>query len=326
MTTSLTDRYIAAALRTLPQGQRADIERELRASIADAVDDWREAGIDGADAETQVLTGLGDPARLATSYTDRPPHLIGPGLFLDYTRVLQVLLSTVLPVLLVVVGIVGIVNGDAPGAVIRGATVTVLLAAMHITFWTTLVFAVIERSPATRTTPTRQWDPRSLPAASERRLLSAELIGGAVGTTLGISLVVLTHTVGPVTDGAGAPIGVIADALWRSGAQYLAFFFLAASVAFHLIACYVGWRVPIAIANAMLSALFAVPAVWLAATGRLLNSEFLAAVDRSQGTATPGVVTTIVIAVVVLMSLANAADGFVHARRPTDPRPHTNTR
>ena len=40
MTSStLTDRYVAATLRTLPEKQRPDIEKELRASIADAVDD-----------------------------------------------------------------------------------------------------------------------------------------------------------------------------------------------------------------------------------------------------------------------------------------------
>jgi uncharacterized membrane protein YsdA (DUF1294 family) len=113
---------------------------------------------------------------------------------------LKVLLTTVLPVLFVVAGFVRVINGDTPGAVTRGATAAVLMAAMHITFWTTLVFAVVERSPAMRKKSAREWDPRSLREASEQRLLSARLIGGAVGATLGISLVVLSHTVGSVTD------------------------------------------------------------------------------------------------------------------------------
>jgi len=37
---SLTERYLAAALRSIPDAQRADVDRELRSSIADA---WRTA-------------------------------------------------------------------------------------------------------------------------------------------------------------------------------------------------------------------------------------------------------------------------------------------
>ena len=38
MTATLTDRYIWAVQRSLPEAQRADIDRELRGTIADAVD------------------------------------------------------------------------------------------------------------------------------------------------------------------------------------------------------------------------------------------------------------------------------------------------
>ena len=44
MTASLVDRYVLTALRRVPQQQRADIDRELRASIDDAVDARGEAG------------------------------------------------------------------------------------------------------------------------------------------------------------------------------------------------------------------------------------------------------------------------------------------
>ena len=36
--TTLTDRYIAATLRSVPEKSRGDLERELRASIGDAID------------------------------------------------------------------------------------------------------------------------------------------------------------------------------------------------------------------------------------------------------------------------------------------------
>ena len=64
---TLTDRYVAATLRSIPVDKRDDIDRELRASITDAVDARVESGSDPAEAEERVLTELGDPARLAAA-------------------------------------------------------------------------------------------------------------------------------------------------------------------------------------------------------------------------------------------------------------------
>src|SRR5262245_8394752 len=97
-TNTLTDRYVEATLRRVPAEKRPDIDKELRASIADAVDDRIEAGADRSEAEAAVLTELGDPARLAAGYADRPLYLIGPELFLDYVRFLRVLIITVVPI------------------------------------------------------------------------------------------------------------------------------------------------------------------------------------------------------------------------------------
>ena len=72
MTTTLTDRYVAATLRRVPARQRADIDTELRGLIADAIDGREEAGADKADAEVQTLTELGDPVRLAPSTPSAP--------------------------------------------------------------------------------------------------------------------------------------------------------------------------------------------------------------------------------------------------------------
>ena len=48
-------------------------------------------------AERAVLTDLGDPDKLAAGYTDRPLHLIGPRYYLDWWRLLKLLLWIVLP-------------------------------------------------------------------------------------------------------------------------------------------------------------------------------------------------------------------------------------
>ncbi|GAA2376691.1 permease prefix domain 1-containing protein [Nonomuraea africana] len=323
MTGTLTDRYVAAALRGISREQRPDIERELRASIADAIDDRRQAGADAGIAEMQVLTELGDPVRLAAGYTDRPLHLIGPALFLDYVRLLKVLLSTVVPVLFVAVGLVRFLGGGTAFEALRDAMVTVPTAVLHIVFWVTLVFAVIQRSPSLREKPFGKWDPAALPDLPGRRVDFAELIGGVVAVTLGACLLLLSQTLSPVTDAEGEPIGVIAPALWESGALYLAVLFAVARIGFDLVGYYVGWGVPQAVANAVLSLLFMVPAVWVTAAGLLLNDAFFAAVGWPEGAAAPGVITTIVVIGVILIGLQDAGKGFVRALRHR-PRPTTN--
>ncbi|MEJ7803136.1 MAG: permease prefix domain 1-containing protein [Candidatus Limnocylindria bacterium] len=82
--TQLTERYLAASVRGLPEAQRTDVERELRSSIADALEDRVTAGEDRVAAEKAVLEGLGDPVRLAAGIAGRPLHLIGPDLFVEY--------------------------------------------------------------------------------------------------------------------------------------------------------------------------------------------------------------------------------------------------
>ncbi len=79
--TPLTERYLAAALRGIPEKQtRRRASREsLDPSIADAIEDRVAAGEDRAAAEKAVLEGLGDPARLAAGMAGRPaaPHRSG---------------------------------------------------------------------------------------------------------------------------------------------------------------------------------------------------------------------------------------------------------
>ena len=72
ITTDLTDRYVWAVVRSLPEDQRDEVGRELRASIEDAIETRLEAGESAKDAEVNALQELGDPSRLAGQYADRP--------------------------------------------------------------------------------------------------------------------------------------------------------------------------------------------------------------------------------------------------------------
>ncbi|GAB3136184.1 permease prefix domain 1-containing protein [Marisediminicola antarctica] len=311
-TSSPTDRYVAATLRSLPERQRQDIEAELRALIADAIDDRREAGVDADSAERQVLTELGAPARLAASYSDRSLHLIGPEFYLDYVRILKLLLSTLVPLWFVIFALVTFADGSPADVAFSGALYSALETAMSIAFFTTLVFAIIERVSAVRTKRTATWDPSSLPEVRDRRDRFSALIGGVIFLAVIVISLVLIQTVGAVEGPDGARVGPVDSGLWESGVFYIALLIAIASIPFHLLAYYTGWSTLNAIANTVFVALLAVPAVWLAASGRLLSDDYFRAVGWPAGA---DVIAVVVIVFVLLITASDAIGGWVRASK-----------
>ena len=156
--TTLTDRYVWAAARTLPEAQRAEFGRELRERIGDVIDARVDRGAAPADAEHAALVELGDPLQLASSYIDRPLQLIGPKYFLTWWRLLKLLLVIVVP--LAAAGVLlGQVIAQAPVGSMIGVTIgTTISVAVHIAFWTTLAFAIARTPP-----PRRCRSPRGRP-------------------------------------------------------------------------------------------------------------------------------------------------------------------
>ena len=105
--TTLTDRYVWGVLRTVPEGQRAELEPEIRALIADAVEARTAERPERPrsrrrPSSARPSTELGDPEVLAARYTDRSLVLIGPRFFLVWKRLLLTLLPIVVPIATVV--------------------------------------------------------------------------------------------------------------------------------------------------------------------------------------------------------------------------------
>jgi hypothetical protein len=145
---SLTEKYVAQVVRRLPESNRADIAREITATLSDMAD----ARLSGHEygppasaeaAERAALEELGDPSRLALRYSDSPRYLIGPELFPVFTRLMAWLLPIVAVSALAVNalvyvlatpepaigGMIGAMVGNGILAVLIGiAVVTVLLA------------------------------------------------------------------------------------------------------------------------------------------------------------------------------------------------------
>lgn len=275
--TTLTDRYVDATLRSLPTGQRQDIERELRSSIADAVDDRVTAGEDPSAAETAVLAGLGDPARLAASYANRPLHLIGPELFTDYVRVMKALIVSVVPIVAVVVAVVRLFEsadfGDILGAAISATVTTVV----QIAFWVTLLFAIVERT-GTRWGPTKTWTLADLPAPPSRRARYGELIAESVFTVAFAVFVLLSPSFSLEKDTGGNPIPVLDPWLWDSGVVYVFLVLVLAGLGFSFARHYAKWSRPREIAGLLVRLAPSAIIIWLAANDKVVNPAFLESV------------------------------------------------
>lgn len=313
-TGTLTDRYVDATLRRLPDRQRPDIERELRASIADAVDDRIEAGKDPAEAEVAVLTELGDPARLAAGYADRPLHLIGPAFYLDYLRLLRILIAVVVPAVAATVGLVQAVDGGPVVPMIGTILGAAITAGLHVAFWTTLLFALIERTPAAHRPQTRTWTPDLMPEPPSRRMRYGELITVTALTVIFSAFILLSPRIGIQTDAAGEPIGILSPWLWETRAVYLLLGLVVVNLGFAYTRYYLRPSVPLVVAAALADIASALATIWLASNNRILNPAFADAAGWSAAAVDWLNAGLVVLSVVTLLSAVGTAVGRARQR------------
>jgi hypothetical protein len=304
---NLIDRYVLTALRRVPERQRADIDRELRASIDDAVEARVDNGETRDAAIEQALLELGDPDLLADRYADRRSVLIGPDLFPVWRRLLVLLLSVVLPIVVAVVVVVRILDDGTFGAAIGTGVVVAIQTAVHMCFWTTAVFAVLERTGVARRDLGEAWTPASLPKYEAGVLSPTELAASIVWPVLLVVALVLqqfTFTADPVLDPDN----------WSFWWPYL----IAVLVLECVYAVWVfrrgAWSHAVTAVNAALAVLFWGPVIWLLATESFFNPAFIEGLDW--GTADPlDWLTRVCLIVAVLGALYDIGEVAVKAER-----------
>ena len=175
---NLIDRYVFDVVRRLPEGERGDVERELRANIRDMLPE------DSQEAETvRVLESLGDPRKLAEQYRINPRYLISPAMFEQYVAAVRV----ILPIVAVGVGLMGLLIGLAEGTIvtvadaIQSAIGNGVSAAISALFTTTLGFALADYYRY-KGTP-EKWSPKDLPDVPSKeavRISRGETITGMI--------------------------------------------------------------------------------------------------------------------------------------------------
>lgn len=295
--------------------ERTDIEAELRTSIADAVEAKVAGGVDETAAEEAVITELGDPDRLAAGYASRLSHLIGPELFFDYKRLMTVLLVTVVPIVVVVTAIIDAISGEDVGSVIAGAFSVGLSVVVHIGFWTTLVFAVIERSGEKKSIG--EWTPSSLPALTTTTGASklGDTIASIVFLVSSIVALFLSRNYLGVNADDGSLIPVFNQEMWNFWIPLL-IAVLAAEIIFEVVKYRVGrvtWS--LASVNLAVNVAFAVPAIYLLATEQLLNPAFFEELGWTGAPTWGGTAVMVTVITIAVIAMWDIVDNFRKARR-----------
>lgn len=310
---TLTDRYVAAAMRTVPESQRPDLSAELRASIDDQVDARIASGEAPEAAERAVLTDLGDPDRLAAGYTDRPLWLVGPRYFLDWWRLLKLLLWIVPPLAAFGVALGQTLSGAGIGQIIGTTVATTLSVIVHVAFWTTLVFAIVERASTGPKAPLVPWSLDQLPEPHQAGARFADMIASIVFLLIGAGAILWDLLIGfaPMYPG----LSLLDPGLWP---WWIAALFVVMGLeALLQIVVFLRsrWTYALAWANAALAVVVAVPALWLLSQDRLLNREFWTTVVPTDGAEVFQIVAVITGFVIAAVAVWDIIDAFLKARR-----------
>lgn len=317
---SLTERYLEAALRDIPESQRADVERELRSSITDAVEDRVAAGEPREAAEKAVLEGLGEPSRLAASYSGRRLYLIGPELYPVWRHFLIMLARVAIPAVAVVQTVVGLMSGaEYLDALLTGIGAA-LSVGIGVAFWTTLVFALIERATVLREARTEiigatsRWSVDQLPEPAVERISLADSVGEIVTLLIAIGgLLFLRDT--SWFGGADAGVEILDPGLSAFWLPYL-ISLLGVLILLRIAVYFSGrWTLHLATIHAVVQVAYAGPLIWLALTGSLVNPAFAAEIGAPDLAAGDGP-TMVIVAVAVFIAVSwQVFDGFRHARQ-----------
>lgn len=279
---TLTEKYVHAVTRSLPDDQRSDVADELRATIADRIDSLRLDALDHEQAEYAAIAELDDPMRMAAGYSGRPLHLIGPAIYPNYLRVAKALLLALVPLIAAITVITRIVDGSGAGAIVGQTVWTSFNVAVHIVFWVTLVWALIERysteEDARRHLGTT-WSPDDLPEPPRATQFPVgETIASVLLLLAAIGLLVGQHF-WSWRDGGSEALPILDPDLWSFWVPALIAILLA-MIGLEIAKWRIGhWTTSLAASNIVLALAFAAPTIWLAASDRLLNPDLLPVVS-----------------------------------------------
>lgn len=313
MATTLTQRYVAATIKNLAPDAVDDVRTELEALIADATESRIEQGEVPEAAEHAVLTELGDPGILAAGYADRPMHLIGPRYYLTWLRLLKLLL-TIAPVTAVAgVVLAHFLAGSSIGETVGQVFAVGISVVVHVSFWVTVVFVLLERSGAdtgVRWSVDELKEPQYDGAGRNLLIPSLVFLGASAGLLLWDRFVGIVRI-------NGEPLPVLDPGMWPWTATLLLVLIAAEAVLAILVYRARRWTTAFAVANTALAVLFFSVGITLLVRGDLFNPDFIAYAFtnndvNADSVRTLGIITGFMFAGVAAWDIA---DGWLWAAR-----------
>jgi hypothetical protein len=272
----LSKRYVHAVTESLPQAQRNEVARELSASIEDMARDKSHGKEPSEKHIREVLEELGNPLVVAQQYRGTKEYLIGPAFYYYYIEVLKRILAVSLPIYSLVFAITfDYVFPLNVGNLVVSYGVGLATVALHVLFWVTGLFVVIEKAgvKVKQFSETEgEWSVNSLPPLPEEPQISR------------------VDTVASMSFYAGMAVGSLV--LWRLLSQgdtnvtwllntELSTFWIPALLVFSILALVVegvklfsahlgAWKL---VASLMINTIMTAFVVALAATQSILNPE-----------------------------------------------------
>lgn len=311
---SLIDRYVAEVGRHLPGTEREDLEKEIRSTLEDTIEENAEKSGKPANDESisAVLKQYGDPELLAQKYSPRKRYLIGRQWYEIYIQILKRVLGTALPISLMVLFFVKFT--ETPDRIINvliqafGETFNI---GIHIWFWITIVFVILEHAGVQPSEldggEHRDWAPDRLPALPKKRQISftdaiTDLITSAASVIGGLVLISISPWMMPAQSG-GEAIAVFHPTFLKLWVP--AFLVIAVLIFIHdLFKLKIGnWTPALTITNAILSLVSIGFTIALFMSQQIVNPVFLAALSTAAPELQESITWTIGITLAIVIGI-----------------------
>ncbi|MES5866301.1 hypothetical protein [Bacillus cereus group sp. RP32] len=329
---NLIDIYVEEVAKRLPEKNREDIILELRSTIEDMLpDDYND------DDEKRVLEKLGSPVSLANGYLDRPMYLIGPRYFDVYTTLLKMIIPIAAVIALIAMVAENFVGYDGEQAVLNvilnliGKGIgEIIEVGLHVFFWLTLVFAILERTDKDKgtqplTTSLKKWTPDDLKNTSyipkKKSISKFEVFGGLMWTAIWATLYFYANHLVGVYHGTESGLKFVAATFNQDVLlQYwpIVVIVIVFEIAISLYKLVQGqWTKKLAIGNAILQIVGTIVFIVIVVNPHLFNEGFIAYVANVFTTSPEEVKKWLIgggIIIYILSAALNIFDGFRKAR------------
>ncbi|MCC2377590.1 hypothetical protein LKM00_08985 [Bacillus wiedmannii] len=329
---NLIDIYVEEVAKRLPEKNREDIILELRSTIEDMLpDDYNE------DDVKRVLEKLGSPVSLANGYLDRPMYLIGPRYFDVYTTLLKMIIPIAAVIALIAMVAENFVGYDGEQAVLNvilnliGKGIgEIIEVGLHVFFWLTLVFAILERTDKDKgtqplTTSLKKWTPDDLKNTSyvpkKKSISKFEVFGGLMWTAIWATLYFYANHLVGVYHGTESGLKFVAATFNQDVLlQYwpIVVIVIVFEIGISLYKLVQGqWTKKLAIGNAILQIVGTIVFIVIIVNPHLFNEGFITYVANVFTTSPEEVKKWLIgggIIIYILSAVLNIFDGFRKAR------------